>query len=235
MKQILRSVAVAAVFGAATCALALPMMSSAGAAGTTPSSTKLSASPNAPIAGQTVTFSAKIVPGVAGAVPTGTVTFTVDAVAQPPVTVTPSTKTLGDGIATIGETWTAIGSHTVSAHYSGDGTYAASNSAAPVTVSVSPEPTTVAVSSSLSPSIVGQAIKLYAKIGMKYKNPLPTGTVTFTIDGVARPPTPITTGTTHATLPISTLTHGTHNITAHYNGDSAHLASSSAVFVQTVN
>ena len=36
-------------------------------------------------------------------------------------------------------------------------------------------------------------------------------------------------------LPISTLTHGMHNITARYNGDSAHLASSSAVFVQTVN
>ena len=56
------------------------------------------------------------------------------------------------------------------------------------------------------------------------------GTPTLVIDGVTA-----LSPTTHATLPISTLTHGTHNITAHYNGDSAHLASSSAVFVQTVN
>ena len=226
--------AAAVAVSLATAALAVPMMSPAGAVGSTPTTTKLSASPNAPVAGQTVKFSAKIVPGIAGTVPTGTVTFTVDLIGQAPIIVTPSTKTPGDGVATISETWTSVGPHAVSAHYNGNGTYAPSTSLT-VFVTVGREPTTVAVTSSLTPSVLGQAIKLYAKIGMKYKNAVPTGTVTFTIDGVAQGPTPITIGTTHATLRISTLTHGNHDVTAHYNGDSAHLASTSAIFVQTVN
>ena len=232
MRSISRGIAIAAAFGVATCVLALPMMSPAGAVGSTVTKTKLSVSPNAPIAGQTVTFSAKIVPSVAGAVPTGSVTFTVDLVAQAPVSVTPSTKTPGDGAATINETWTAVGSHSVTAHYNGDATYATSTSLA-VPVTVSPEPTTVAVTSSLAPSVVGQSIKLYAKISEKYKTPAPTGTVTFTIDGAAQ--SPVVVGSSHGTLKISTLTHGNHNVTAQYNGDSNHLASTSAIFVQTVN
>ena len=232
MRSISRCMAGAVAFGVASGVLVLPMMSSAGAVGSTPTTTKVSASPNAPVAGQTVKFSAKVIPAVAGAVPTGSVTFTVDSVAQVPVGVVPSTTTPGDAVATISETWTSVGSHTVSAQYNGDATYATSTSTG-VSVSVSPEPTTVAVSSSLTPSTLGQSIKLYAKISERYKTPAPTGTVTFTIDGVAKPPTLVS--SSHGTLPISTLTHGNHNITAHYNGDSAHLASSSAVFVQTVN
>ena len=107
-------------------------------------------------------------------------------------------------------------------------------SSAGATVS-SASPTTVAVISSLNPSIVGQTIKLTAKIGTKHKNGPATGTVTFTIDGVGQAPSAIKVGKTSAGLRISTLTHGTHNITAHYNGDGLHLASTSAVFVQTVN
>lgn len=219
-------------FGVAAGVLALPMMSTAGAAGATPTKTKLSASPNAPVAGQTVTFSAKIVPSIAGAVPTGTISFTVDSVGQAPVSVTPSSKTPGDGVATISETWTSASAHTVTAHYNGDATYAVSAST-PVGVTVSPEPTTVAVSSSASPSVLGQAIKLYAKISTKYKSAVPTGTVTFTVDGVAQ--APIAVSSSHATLRTSALTHGNHNITAHYNGDGSHVGSSSAIFVQSVN
>jgi len=232
MQTYTRGLAALAAIAAASCVVVGPAMSTAGAVGVTATTTKLSASPNAAVAGQTVKFSAKIVPSVAGAVPTGTVTFTVDAVVQPAVSVVPSTKTLGDAVATISETWNSVGSHTVTAHYNGDAVYAASSST-PLTVLVGPEPTTVAVTSSLSPSVVGQSIKLYAKISEKYKTAVPTGTVTFTIDGVAKPPVPVI--TSHGTLSISTLTHGSHNVTAHYSGDSAHLASTSGIFVQVVN
>ena len=107
-------------------------------------------------------------------------------------------------------------------------------SSAGATVS-SASPTSVAVISSMNPSIVGQTVKLTAKVASHHLNGLPTGTVTFTIDGVAQAPKAIKTGKSSAGLRISTLTHGTHNVTAHYNGDSLHLASASAVFVQTVN
>ena len=107
-------------------------------------------------------------------------------------------------------------------------------SSAGATVSTA-SPTSVKVISSLNPSLVGQTVKLTAKVATHHLNGLPTGTVTFTIDGAAQAPKAIKVGKTSAGLRISTLTQGTHNITAHYNGDGLHQASTSAVFVQTVN
>jgi hypothetical protein len=50
----------------------------------------------------------------------------------------------------------------------------------------------------------------------------PTGTVTFTIDGVAEPPVPLqmVNGRDQATFSLATLTPGAHTIGATYDGDS---------------
>src|SRR5262249_10488899 len=62
----------------------------------------------------------------------------------------------------------------------------------------------------------------------------PTGTVTFTIDNVPQgSPVPLN-GANQATLTISTLTGGSHTISATYNGDPAFAASTSAPLNQVV-
>src|SRR5207245_1410706 len=61
----------------------------------------------------------------------------------------------------------------------------------------------------------------------------PTGTVTFTIDGLAQTPVPLNNG--QAIFTTTTLTAGSHTITASYNGDVGNSTSSSPNFAQTVN
>ena len=67
---------------------------------------------------------------------------------------------------------------------------------------------------------------------------IPTGTVTFTIDGQAQAPVSLTEvgGSDQATFTTSTLTPGTHTITAAYSGDSTFASSGSDPVSQlTVN
>ena len=61
-----------------------------------------------------------------------------------------------------------------------------------------------------------------------------TGTITFTVNGVARNPVPVTAARL-ARLPLSKLAAGSDTITATYNGDAGHAASTSAPLVEVVN
>ena len=66
----------------------------------------------------------------------------------------------------------------------------------------------------------------------------PTGSITFTIDGVAQAPVAlqVVNGLDQATLSIASLTQGQHTINAVYNGDSSLAASAAASpLVETVN
>ena len=87
------------------------------------SSTSLTTSENTVPFGQTVTFTATVSPGDAWAgTPTGTVVFTVDGIAEDPVT-------LDDlGTATYSTASLAVGVHTVAAAYGGDNNVAQSDS-----------------------------------------------------------------------------------------------------------
>jgi hypothetical protein len=97
--------------------------------GNTPSTATLSASATSVSSGASVTFTATVKPSTGAGVPTGSVTF-LDG------TSTLLTATLDStGKATFATTSLAAGSHSVSASYSGDSTYAASTSSA-VTVAV---------------------------------------------------------------------------------------------------
>jgi predicted outer membrane repeat protein len=81
----------------------------------------LTASPSLALFGQPVTFTATVssqTPGT-NAVPTGTVTFTIDGVPQAPVT-------LNNGVATLTLPSLAAGAHTVTAAYGGDSNFTTS-------------------------------------------------------------------------------------------------------------
>ena len=91
-----------------------------------------------------------------------------------------------------------------------------------------PSPTTVV--SSINPSQRGQAVVFTASVAGNF----PTGTVQF-MDGETPLGSPVTlSGGSIAQLMTSTLTRGTHEITAVYSGDGNNAPSTSAVLVQQV-
>ena len=98
------------------------------------------------------------------------------------------------------------------------------------TQNTSPTATTTSVASSLNPSTVGQTVTFTATVSSS----IATGTIQFDIDGVAAGSPMILTGG-QAVLSMSTLTAGTHQITATYSGDSNDLGSTSTVLTQTIN
>ena len=180
------------------------------------STTTLTSSKNPSSLGQAVTLTATVTPAAA----TGTVTFTVDGVAGSPVT-------LVAGKATLTTSTLTAGSHPIVATYSGDANF--SGSTATMTQIVDPvAASTTAVTSSLNPSVYGQAVTLTATVTPAAA----TGTVTFTVDGVAGSPVTLVAG--KATLTTSTLTAGSHPIVATYSGD-ANFSGSTGSLTQTVN
>jgi hypothetical protein len=90
------------------------------------------------------TFAAAVEPGVAGAVPSGSLVFTIDGVARPPVGLDAS----GRGSVTV--TWTTTGVKSVGVSYAGDGSFAAPGtaSAAPSVVANTARATGVGVTGS---------------------------------------------------------------------------------------
>ncbi|MEO6598215.1 MAG: Ig-like domain repeat protein [Planctomycetota bacterium] len=94
---------------------------------------------------------------------------------------------------------------------------------------VGPTSTSTALVSSLNPSLVGQSVTFTATV----TGSSPTGNVQF-LDGATVLGTVALSGTT-ATLTTSTLTQGTHPITAVYAGDPNNQTSTSPVVNQVVN
>ena len=122
--------------------------------------------------------------------PTGTVTFTIDGRAQPPVPL----AVVGDK----GEAWfvtstLAAGNHTVIAAYSGDTNVNPRNGSLPTQTVTAPglPATTTTLTSSLDPSTVGQPVTFTAVLTSAGYQGTPTGTVVFTIDGQTQPPYPL--------------------------------------------
>jgi YVTN family beta-propeller protein len=175
---------------------------------------------------QPVTLTATAGPnGSGGPIPGGTVTFSVDGTAQPPVT-------LSSGQATLTLSHLSGGAHTITAAYSGDSVYAAGTSA-PLTQTVLPDSTTTMLSSTAQPSVTGQAGSITARVASGPGQGTPTGSATFVVDGSARPPATLRQG--KASMKLAGLAAGTHSIAVIYSGDTNHSASTSAAFTQVVN
>jgi len=94
-------------------------------------------------------------------------------------------------------------------------------------------PTTTTLTSSQNPSNFGQSLTFTATAAGEGFTITPTGTVTF-FDGSTNLGSANLNASAQATLSTSTLTVGTHNITATYNGDSNYASSPSTVVNQLV-
>jgi subtilisin family serine protease len=189
---------------------------SACAAPRDPTTTALVVAPEASTYGETVTFTATVSPSAA----TGTVTFSDG-------TVTLGTAALNaGGVATYSVSGLPAGGHTITAAYSGDGSYQPSSGTASCTVERAGSATTLG--SSPNPSIEGQTVTFTAEVTPSAA----TGTVTFLDGSTTLGTSALNAGV--ATYSTSGLSAGDHEITAAYDGGGNYTASSDTVS-QTVN
>jgi len=196
--------------------------------------TALSSSVTPSVFGKAVTFTATInILSLSAGTPTGTVQFQIDgANAGSPV----SLSTTGHkSTATFSTASLGVGTHAVTASYSGDSSFATSSGTLSGGQAVNQAATTVTVSSSANPSVSGQSVTFTATVRVVAPGAgAPTGTVQFQIDG-SNAGSPVSLGSGGiATFSTATLKVGTHTITASYSGDSS-FASSSGSLTQMVN
>ncbi len=181
--------------------------------------TTLSSSANPSTSGQQVTFTAVVTAPAYQGTPTGTVRFTIDGQAETPV---PLTVAGGVDEAQFPISTLTVGQHSVSAAYSGNTSVSSSSGSLPTQTVNSPNShaTTTTLTSSLNPSTVGQQVTFTAVVTAPGFPGTPTGTVTFTIDRVSETPVPlqVLNGHDQASFSISTLTAGTHTVSASYSG-----------------
>lgn len=182
-----------------------------------PTATTLAAAPNPSTYGETVTLTATIAPLAA----TGTVTFK-DGV------TTIGTSAITSGVATITTSLLEVGSQNLTAVYSGDATHLTNTSTVFIQV-VQQISTVTALVSDTNPSTYGATVTLTANVTPGAAS----GTVTFK-DGAATIGSEAVVGGI-ATMTISSLTAGSHSLTAEYSGAVNYMSSVSAPVTQTVN
>ena len=176
--------------------------------------------PAAIVLGQTTTVTASVaVVAPGGGTPTGTIT-------------------ISDGGADAGDTCTitlpatscaltpsAAGNQALTATYSGDSNF--TSSSANGTLAVHTRPTTITLTNSPNPSRVGEPVNLVATVSFAVlaqagistqAAAVPTGSVTFSDGATTIGTVPLNASGT-ATLVTSTLTKGSHTLTALYSGD----------------
>ena len=140
-----------------------------------------------------------------------------------------------------------VGTHIISATYNGDANFSTSTSGSLTQIVSVLSPiyaTTTAVVSSAATSMSGSPVTFTATVAGTSPTKVPTGTVTFmdgattlgttSLSAAASVPGSVDTYTVTATYTTSTLTGGSHNITAIYSSDLNFLASTSIVTTQNV-
>jgi hypothetical protein len=123
----------------------------------------------------------------------------------------------------------APGTYSLTAHYSGDATYAASVSNT-IDVTIAPATPKVSVTSSANPSYSGENVMLTATIANSFGSP--AGSVIFSDGATALGTVPVSNGAASYTASFSSA--GSHTITAAYGGDANNAAASGTV-TQTVD
>lgn len=189
--------------------------------------TTLTSNANPASAGQNVTFTATVQAG-AGNSPVGSVTFLDGS------TTLGSTAVINNS-AQLTISTLALGSHSITAAYSGSTDFAASTSSA-LTETVNQSSTTTTLVSNLNPATFGQGVPFVATV-QTASGGAATGTVTFFDGATALGTASLSISGSHnvAQLTFAGLLGGTHTITASYNGDSNYTASTSSALTETVN
>ena len=183
--------------------------------------TVATATPNPVAQGQNVTLSAKVSRIVAGATPTGTVTFSYAG-------NTLATANLnGSGLATFTVPTSSLpaGIYAITAKYNGDASDATSTSSVNVVIRYA---TTTTLQASPNP-VPPPADLLLTATTIPSGGDTPLGTVTFLFAGNSLGQAALNaSGVAQLTLPTANLPAGTYPITATYAGDSDDLASTAA-------
>ncbi len=194
-------------------------------------STSITPSSPTPVAGEPLSFGIAVTPVAPGAgVPSGTVSLTIDGspVGGP--------ATLAGGMVSIPSGGLTAGPHTVSAAYSGDANFAASN--ATISITVAQAATTTVLFTSPNPSVTGQTVTFTATVTPVAPGAgTPTGLVTFTEGATVLGSATLnpTVGGAQGSIALSTLALGNHDIVATYAGDANYLGSVSDTVTQVVN
>jgi hypothetical protein len=188
----------------------------------------LTSSVNPAAVTQPVTFTATVAASVRGVTttPTGTVSF-LDGSTQL------GSTSLNSGVATFNTSTLAIGTHSITAKYSGDTNFHASTSAA-LSQSVTLAPDSTTLISSVNPAAVGQSVSFTATIVSSTSGvtAAPTGSVTFFDSGNSLGTISVASGV--AVFATTSLAAGNHSITAQYSGDSNFATSSSTALSEAV-
>jgi hypothetical protein len=187
--------------------------------------TVVSFSPTSVVVGQPVNLNATVSVVSPGAgTPTGSVMFLLG-------TVPLGTVPLSGNQATLPWTFTAVGTQTINAVYLGDANDKLSSGVA--NLAVRQDTTTTTVTSSGTPSVLGQSVTFTATVAPVSPGAgVPTGNVVFKDGATVLATVPLAGGV--ATYSTSTLTQGVHSISAAYQGDTNNRASNSAALLQRV-
>ena len=178
-----------------------------------------------------VTFTATVTGTSGQPTPTGTVSF-YDAYG------TIGTATLNSNGQASVTTSLVFGNYYVNASYGGNSNYNSVSSAvlAEVVYATSNNATTTALISSVNPSAFGQTLVFTATVTPtgSGSQPAPTGTVVF-LDGTTTIGTAALNGAGQALLETSSLSIGSHNISAMYAGSAIYSGSTSSTLSQVVS
>jgi len=178
---------------------------------TTPTTTTLSSSLNSSNYGQTITLTATINP-LSG--PTGTVSFFDGSTLL-------GSQPVSNSQATLFVSNLSVGSHSLTATYSGDNAYASSTSD-PFTQVVIKATPSVTIATSSNPSIYGDLVTFTSTVTAPYSG-VPSGTIQFYDNGspigTLQTLTQSSSISATASYSLNTLSAGNHAITATYNGN----------------
>jgi Bacterial Ig-like domain (group 3)/FG-GAP-like repeat/FG-GAP repeat len=185
------------------------------------SATTIASSSNPSIFGQSVTFTATVTPQGSGT-PTGTVTFKDGA-------TTLGIAGVSGNAASLTTSGLAMGTHSITAIYSGDSNFTGSTSNT-VSQVVTKATTTTTLLSSINPSVQGKPVTFTAVVSSLAGTP--TGKVQFLNGKTVLATKLLTSGSAKYTT--STLAAGSNIVTAVYLGDSKNNGSTSAPVNQFV-
>jgi hypothetical protein len=196
--------------------------------------TKLTA-PASSVWGQAITLKTTVKAVASGSgTPTGTVTFM-----DGSTVLGTATLQVVNGVAqaSLSVSTLAVGNHSLMAVYGGDSVFGISSSTA-VNETVNQAQTKVTLTSSANPAVWGQSVTFTAVVSAKAPGAgTPTGLVTFldgsTVLGLAA--LQVVNGVDKAVFSTSSLSVGSHSITAVYSGDSNFVTSTSAAVTETIN
>jgi hypothetical protein len=191
------------------------------------SSTTVSSSHHPSVFGQSVTFTATVAAISPGSgTPAGTVTFKNGAAVL-------GSGTLISGKATFSTSALTVGAHSVTATYNGSIDYNTGTSAV-LTQTVNKAATSTMLTSTPNPSTLGQTVTFKVTVAtLAPGSGTPTGSVKLKDGATELQTASLVSG--KATFTISSLTHGSHSMSAEYLGSANDLGSTSAVTKQTVN